>query len=209
MFYRTEDPHGLKHNPFNAIVVPRPIGWISTVDRDGRANLAPYSFFNAVAYTPPQVMFSATGPHMTSPGNKDTLSNIEITGEFVVNMATVAHAEAVNITSAPAPSEIDEFALAGLEKEASTIVSPPRIAGCPVHLECIHTKTVTLPSVDPDAPPHVVFGQVVGIHIADEVIVDGMVRYDLMKPLSRLGYMDFGTIGEVITMQRPGWPIKT
>ena len=109
MFFASGTPHGLRHNPFNAIVVPRPIGWISTVDATGNANLAPYSFFNAVAYTPPQVIFSATGNHATDGGFKDSVANVEATGEFVVNLATWDLREAMNRSAAPAPHGVDEF----------------------------------------------------------------------------------------------------
>src|SRR5687768_16123826 len=118
MFYRPDQPHGLRANPLNAIVVPRPIGWISSQNGAGRANLAPYSFFNAVAYRPPQLMFSATGPHDHG-GLKDSIANIEATGEFVVNLATWELREAVNASSIGAPHGYDEFAHAGLGQAPS------------------------------------------------------------------------------------------
>ena len=121
MFYRAGEPHGLRHNPFNALVVPRPIGWISSVDRAGVVNLAPYSFFNAVAYRPPQIMFAATGPQRGG-AFKDTLANVEATREFVVNMATWELREAMNASAAPAPPDIDEFALAGLTAAPAALV---------------------------------------------------------------------------------------
>ena len=127
MFYLPDQPHGLRSNPLNAIVVPRPIGWISTLDRDGRANLAPFSFFNPVAYRPPQVMFAATGAHEQG-GLKDSVANIEATGEFVVNLATWALREAMNASSIAAPHGYDEFAHAGLAKAPAQLVKPSRVA---------------------------------------------------------------------------------
>ncbi|MBI2587020.1 MAG: flavin reductase family protein, partial [Rhodospirillales bacterium] len=136
MFYRTDGPHGLPHDPFLSCIVPRPIGWVSTVSADGIVNLAPYSFFNGVAVKPPMVMFASSGRQAHGP--KDSLANIEATGEFVCNLATWELRERMNQTSAPVPPEIDEFALAGLETEPSQLVKPPRVKAAPVHLECRH-----------------------------------------------------------------------
>lgn len=206
MFYRTDESHGLPHNPFNAIVVPRPIGWVSTVDADGAVNLAPYSFFNAVAYYPPQVMYASTGNHAQG-GLKDSVSNIKETGEFVMNLATWPLREKVNISSAPAPHGIDEFQLAGLTKAPSRLVAPPRVAESPVNMECRLVEVVELLSDDPDSPNLVTFGHVVAVHIADEVIKDGRVDIDRLQPISRLGYKDYGRVTGVFSMTRPGWPI--
>jgi flavin reductase (DIM6/NTAB) family NADH-FMN oxidoreductase RutF len=205
MFYRPDQPHGLRRNPFNALVVPRPIGWISSVDAEGRVNLAPYSFFNAVAYSPPQVMFAATAPHEHG-GLKDTVANVEATGEFVVNMATWDLREAMNATSAPAPHDVDEFALAGLTPAPAALVKPPRVKESPVHLECRHLRTVKLPSAGAGADNTVVFGEVVGIDIADSVIEDGLVSWDRLQAIGRLGYMDYARVDGAFTMERPGWP---
>ena len=207
MFYRAGQPHGLRHNPFNALVIPRPIGWISSVDGDGNVNLAPYSFFNGVAYTPPQVMFSATGQHEFG-GFKDTVANIESTGEFVVNMATWVLRDAMNMTSAPAPHDVDEFELAGLTPEPAELVKPPRIKQSPVHLECRYTQTVDLLTTKEDQRNTVVFGEVIGIHISDAVIVDGLVSYERLKPIGRLGYMDYVHVTDTFSIKRPGWPVK-
>ena len=207
MFYRPSDGHGLRHNPFNAIVVPRPIAWISSVDAEGRVNLAPFSFFNAVAYVPPQVMFAATGPHREG-GYKDSLRNIRETGEFVANLATWSLREAVNTTSAPAPHGVDEFELAGLTKAPARLVRPPLVAESPVCLECVLVQTVALRSPDPDAPNTAVFGEVVGIHIADDAIVGGRVETPRLEPIARLGYDEYATLGEVFAMTRPGWPVE-
>ena len=130
MFFRSDQPHGLKRHPFNAIVVPRPIGWISSVNPEGRVNLAPYSFFNGVAYIPPQVMFAATGNHDQG-GLKDSVRNVETTGEFVVNLATWSLREQMNMTAIPAPHGVDEFEIAGLTKAPAELVSAPRVAGKP------------------------------------------------------------------------------
>ena len=205
MFYRPSEGHGLRRNPFNAVVVPRPIGWVSSVDRDGRVNLAPFSFFNAVSYVPPQVMFATTEPHREG-GDKDSLRNIRETGEFAVNLATWPLREAVNASSAPAPHGTDEFELAGLTKAPACVVRPPLVAESPVHLECVLVQIVELPSPDPADPNTVVFGEVVGVHIADEVIVDGLVDPLRLDAIARLGYDQYTRVVEVFSMKRPGWP---
>ncbi len=205
MFYRPSEGHGLRRNPFNAVVVPRPIGWVSSVDAEGRVNLAPFSFFNAVSYVPPQVMFATTEPHREG-GDKDSLRNIRETGEFVVNLATWPLREAVNASSAPAPHGIDEFELAGLTRAPARLVRPPLVAESPVHLECVLVQIVELPSPDPADPNTVVFGEVVGVHIADEVIVDGLVDPLRLDAIARLGYDQYTRVSEVFSMTRPGWP---
>jgi flavin reductase (DIM6/NTAB) family NADH-FMN oxidoreductase RutF len=198
MFYETEkNDHGLPHNPFKAIVSPRPIGWISSLDKDGRANLAPYSFFNAVCDTPPIVMFSSSG-------YKDSVANIDATGEFVCNMASLNLKDAMNQTSAAVSHEISEFDLSGLEMAASRLVKAPRVARAVTALECRHLQTLRLKTVEgSDTDNYVVFGQVVGVHIDDAMIVDGMLDVTLFKPLSRLGYKDYAAVTEVFQMGRP------
>jgi len=211
VFYEPRNGHGLPHNPFNSIVVPRPIGWITTLDPDGNVNLAPFSFFNAVAYVPPQVMFATTGPHPNNPssgGHKDTMRNALATGEFVANLATWELREAVNLTSAAAPSGVDELALAGLTTLPSNLVGPPRVAESPVHLECRVTTHVDLPTPAPNDPNTVVFGEVVGIHIADVAIVDGLVDVTRLDPIARLGYRDYVRVTDVFSMIRPDWPLS-
>lgn len=198
MFYdpRTES-HGLAHDPFNALVSPRPIGWISSLSVDGVPNLAPYSFFNAVSSLPPFVMFS-------SAGKKDSQTNIEATGEFVVNMAVAALKDALNTSSSAVPSDVDEFELAGLEKAACTNVSVPRVASAPAALECVLTKVVPLVARDgTKARSEVIFGEVVGIHIADDVIVEGLVDIKRTRPLARLGYLDYAIVDDVFEIPRP------
>jgi flavin reductase (DIM6/NTAB) family NADH-FMN oxidoreductase RutF len=207
VFYRPGDDHGLSGDPFNQLVVPRPIGWISSLDAAGRVNLAPFSFFNAVAYVPPQVMFSTTGPHADG-GVKDSLKNVQETGEFVFNLATWTLREAVNVTSAPAPRDVDELELAGLARAPSRVVAPPRVGESPVHLECTLVDTVELRS--PDRERHVntiVLGEVVGIHIADEAIADGRVDVLRLDPIARLGYDQYTRVVELFAMTRPGWPL--
>jgi flavin reductase (DIM6/NTAB) family NADH-FMN oxidoreductase RutF len=207
VFYEPSDGHGLAQNPFNAIVVPRPIGWISTLDEAGRVNLAPFSFFNAVAYVPPQVMFATTGPHPQGGTYKDSMRNALATGEFVVNLATWPLREAVNVSSAPAPPGVDELTLAGLTAMPSRVVAPPRVAESPVNLECRVTTHVELPTPDPADPNTVVFGEVVGVHIDDGAIVDGRVDVTRLEPIARLGYSDYMRVLETFAMTRPAWPI--
>lgn len=202
MFYETKDPHGLKHNPFKSLIVPRPIGWVSTVDTRGVVNLAPYSFFNGVGSDPPTVMFASEGTH-TDGDFKDSATNARETGEFVCNLVTWELREAMNATSAHVPRSVDEFELAGLTPWPSRLVKPPRVGESPVHLECTHLQTVELPSHDPERPTLVVFGRVVGIHIDDAIISDGMIDMDAFKPIARLGYMDYTTVDNVFTMRRP------
>src|SRR5262245_18540369 len=192
--------HGLSHNPMTALVVPRPIGWISTVSRAGVVNLAPYSFFNVVSGQPPFVMFA-------SKPRKDSQRNAEETGEFVANMATYDLRDAVNASSAefgPAISEPDRI---GLEMAPCREVKPPRVARSPVALECRYCKTVERISADgPRNTSSVVIGEVVGIHIDDAVIVNGHVDVTRMQPLARLGYMDYCAVTELFSIQRPSVP---
>lgn len=208
MFYEPgKTDHGLPKNPFNSLVIPRPIGWITSVDADGLVNLAPYSFFNAVSYRPPTVMFSASrGATSPNDNHKDSQRNIEETGEFVCNLTTWDTREAMNATSAGVGMDVDELALAGLTAEASVTVKPPRVTEVPVHLECKHIKTVELPGETPNDVYCVIFGQVVGIHIRDEFITAaGEVDVGKMRPIARLGYQDYAVVNAdtIFTMQRP------
>ncbi|NKB71744.1 MAG: flavin reductase family protein [Candidatus Latescibacteria bacterium] len=200
MFYRPEEGHTLAHNPFNALVVPRPIGWISTLDEEGRANLAPYSFFNAVAYEPPQVMFAATTDHAYG-GLKDSVQNARQTGEFVVNLATWALRRQMNASAVPAPRDVDEFDYAELAKAPAQLVKPHRVAQSPAQLECLYTRSVELEGESNT----VVFGQVVGVHIDDRFIVDGLVDTLAMEPIGRLGYLDYVKVAESFSLERPQW----
>ncbi|WP_420414700.1 flavin reductase family protein [Roseibium sp.] len=198
MFYETEkNDHGLPHNPFKAIIAPRPIGWISSLDKDGRTNLAPYSFFNCVCDRPPIVMFSSSN-------YKDSAANIDATGEFVCNMASYDLKDEMNLSSAAVPHETSEFDLTGLEMAESNLVKVPRVAKAPTALECKHLQTIRMKGLDgEDTDSWVIFGQVVGVHISDDVIVNGMVDVTRYKPLSRLGYMDYAVVTEVFQMGRP------
>jgi flavin reductase (DIM6/NTAB) family NADH-FMN oxidoreductase RutF len=200
MFYRPEDGHGLPHNPFNAIVAPRPIGWISTRGKDGHENLAPYSFFNAVAYTPPQVMFASTGQKPDREGTKDSVSNLREAGVFCVNIVEYAMREAMNLTSGAYGAEVDEFELAGIEREECRTIACSRVKGAPATLECRVTQIVPLLG----RANYVVFGEVTGVHLREDCLVEG--RFDVLRfqPLARLGYRDFARVTELFTMTRPG-----
>jgi flavin reductase (DIM6/NTAB) family NADH-FMN oxidoreductase RutF len=204
MFFATADgmrPAPLSHNPFNALVMPRPIAWISTVDAHGTANLAPYSYFNAVAAEPPYVMFA---PNAVAPGAmKDTYRNLVAVPEFVVNLVCEADGEAMNATSKAYPHGVDEFEACGLARLPGTLVRPPRVASAKAALECRVYQTVHLPPHG-GRENHVVIGEVVGIHIADDVITpQGLVDERLLAPLARLGYMNYGTLGDIFAMLRP------
>ncbi|MEM8789002.1 MAG: flavin reductase family protein [Pseudomonadota bacterium] len=201
MFYRPgQDDHGLPHNPFKAMVSPRPIGWISTIDERGRPNLAPYSFFNAIADAPPLVMFSNTGTKDDQPYAKDTVANIRATGEFATNIVGLGMRDAMNASSGPLPAGENEFTAAGLEQAPCELIRPPRVAGAPGAFECKLWRIVDLPG-DHNV---MVIGEVVGVHIDDAMLTDG--RFDVMKyqPLSRLGYRDYATVTEVFSLNRPG-----
>lgn len=191
MFYRPEDGHGLSHNPFNAIVAPRPIGWISTRGPLGD-NLAPYSFFNAVAYTPPQVMFASTGV-------KDSLRALRETGVFCVNIVTAALTDAMNATSASAAPGMDEYTLAGLEKAECTTIDCPRVAASPAALECQLMQIIALKGNN----NFMILAEVTGIHIADDALTDGRFDTARLQPLARLGYMDYAVINSTFTLERP------
>ncbi len=204
MFYEIEKGSAESYGTLNAIVVPRPIGWISTLSEEGVPNLAPYSFFNAVAYSPPQVMFAATSRH-SSGGLKDAVLDSQTTGEFVVNVATWELREQMNASSVPAPREVDEFEYAGLTKAGSRLVRCPRVAESPVHLECRHTRSVEMLSNDPDDPNTVVFGEVIGVHVDERVLTDGRIDFLKLKPVGRLGYRDFVEVDSRFSMDRPTW----
>lgn len=203
MFYDTEkNNHGLPFNPFKACIIPRPIAWITSQDKNGILNLAPYSYFNAVSDIPPMIMFATTTKHMDQ-GKKDTLKNIEETKEFVVNIATWNLREAVNLSSGDFDRRVSEIDVAKLELLPSTYVKPPRIKGSPVHLECRYHQTVQLPVIDDKQTNQVVFAQVVGIHIDDSIIVDGKIDVTRFKPIARMGYMEYAMIEDKFCMERP------
>jgi len=192
--------HGLPRNPMLALVVPRPIGWISTVSSAGVVNLAPYSFFNLVSGSPPFVMFS-------SKPRKDSQGNAEETGEFVCNIATYDLREVVNASSTEWGPAVSEPERVGLEMTPCRAVKPPRVARSPVALECKYFKTVELVSSDGTRnASSVIIGEVVGVHIDDALIVNGLVDVTRMQPLARLGYMDFCAVNELFAIQRPAAP---
>ena len=202
MFYEPRQGHGLPHDPFKACVAPRPIGWISTLSASGIANLAPFSYFNAVLDFPPTVMFSASGPHCEGP-LKDTAQNAIETGEFVYNIATWDLREKMNLTSSAVSRGVDEFALAGLEKAPSRIVKPPRVAASPIQLECRTIQVVSLPTNRDGLENRVVFGEVVGVHIDASVLVEGRLDLALVRPIARCGYQDYALVETVFALPRP------
>lgn len=198
MFYIPEnrDP-SLPHDPIKAIVAPRPIGWISTLSKDGIANLAPYSFFNAVGGMPPMLMFA-------SEGFKDSARNAADTGEFVFNYASKSLSEAMNNSSSNAPAGISEFDHYNIEKADSKIITAPRVAEANAAMECKVTSVIETNDVDGNLTGAVIIiGQVVGVHIKDEVIRDGRFDVNLAEPISRLGYMDYGLTCNLHEMLRP------
>jgi flavin reductase (DIM6/NTAB) family NADH-FMN oxidoreductase RutF len=197
MFYdAVKNDHGLALDPFKAVMVPRPIGWLSTVSPEGIANLAPYSFFNAFSESPIYVAFG-------SGGRKDTLRNVEATGEFAFNLATHDLREAMNATSANVPSHVDEFALARLTKSQCQFIKAPRVGESPVCFECKHFQTVPLPSDDGHVHDWMVIGRVIGVHIDDRFIENGRVNTAALQPLARLGYSEYATIDSTWRMRRP------
>jgi flavin reductase (DIM6/NTAB) family NADH-FMN oxidoreductase RutF len=202
--YQPTQGHGLRHDPFNAIVGPRPIGWISSVDAEGRANLAPYSFFNAFNYYPPVIGFSTIGW-------KDTVANVAATGEFCWNLATRALAQPMNLTCAPAPPEIDEFDVAGLTRAPSRLVRAPRVLESPVNFECRLSQLIQLQGADGvKVDTWLVMGEVVAIHIDRTLIEDGVYRTAAPGPILRCGRSgDYVEITEdmMFEMRRPGWPL--
>lgn len=198
MFYDAErNDHGLPHDPFKALISPRPIGWISSLSKDGKVNLAPYSFFNAISSKPNMVMVS-------SEGLKDTIRNIAETGEFVCSLATFDLRMEMNQTSAPLPHGESEFVHAGLTPVPSHKVRPPRVGESPVALECVTVEVRAL--VDRHGRTldrHVAIGEVVGVHIDDGLIVDGRVDITRARPIARLGYKDYAVIDQVFELTRP------
>ena len=191
---------GLKFDPFKALAVPRPIGWIATINADGVPNLAPYSFFNAISDRPPMVMFS-------SGGHKDSLRNILANGEFTCSIANQAMTDAMNLSSAPVAPGVNEFKLAGLDEAPSMLVKPPRVAQAPAAFECRLWKTIDLPVPGGRDPVGytMVIGEVVAVYIDDQYIADGVVDTGRMRTLARLGYMDYAVIGteSMFTLNRP------
>jgi flavin reductase (DIM6/NTAB) family NADH-FMN oxidoreductase RutF len=202
--YEPAQGHGLRHDPFNAIVGPRPIGWISSISAKGEVNLAPYSFFNAFNYVPPLIGFS-------SMGRKDTVINAEATGEFTWNLATRALANQMNLTSTPAPPQIDEFDVADLTRAPSRLIKPPRVLESPVNFECKVSQIIQLQGANGvQADSWLVLGEVVAVHIDKGLIVDGIYQTAMAGPILRAGRAgDYFEISRdtAFEMRRPGWPI--
>lgn len=199
MFYEPDkrDRTVLRYDPFKAILAPRPIGWITSINLKGEVNLAPYSFFNGVNSSPNLVMFA-------SEGRKDSVRFIEETHEFVCNLATWDLREAMNATSAPLEPGVNEMERAGLKAAPSRLVKPPRVALAPCALECRLIRTLSLDDIEGNpAGCHVVFGQVVGVHIDDRFIVDGRLDTAAMKPIARCGYDDYAVVESLFSMLRP------
>ncbi|MGA1804225.1 flavin reductase family protein [Rhizobium sp. HT1-10] len=198
MFYSTDsNRHGLAHDPFKAIVTPRPIGWIGSKGRDGSLNLSPYSFFNAVCDTPKIIMFS-------SQGRKDSARNAEETGAFTANFVSRNLVDKMNASSAAVPYGVDEFALAGLTARMGTLIDAPYVAEAFAVLECRVTEIrnpMTLAGVP--AGNVMVFGEVVGIHIDEAIIRDGRLDMELARPMGRMGYMDYSEASSVFELLRP------
>lgn len=199
MFFQPHerDKNVLRHDPFKALIAPRPIGWVSTMNRQGEVNLAPYSFFNAFSTEPPLVGFCSEGP-------KDSVTFARETGEFVWNMANWDLREHMNATSAPLPRGASEFVHAGLETAPSQMVRPPRVAASPAAMECRVCDIYQLRDASGEATPRfLTIGEVVMIHIDDRYVRDGMIQVVEMKPLARCGYQDFTVLDSVFAMKRP------
>lgn len=191
MFYRPSEGHGLPHNPFNAIVSPRPIGWIATRGPLGD-NLAPYSFFNAVAYVPPQVIFSSTGV-------KDSLTNLRATRVFSASIVEEAMLDAMSETSAGFPPGTDEFAACNVPKAECTTIPCPRVAGAPATLECQVTEIVELRGTG----NFLVVAEVTGVHLRDDCLIDGRFDITTFHPVARLGYRDYTIVRDAFEKKRP------
>ncbi|MCH2077731.1 MAG: flavin reductase family protein [Rhodobacteraceae bacterium] len=199
MFYRPENGHGLPHNPFNAIVTPRPIGWISSRGSMGD-NLAPYSFFNAVAYVPPQVMFASTSAKDDRGDTKDSVANLRETGVFCVNVVAYEARDVMNASAGALAAGEDEFAISGAAKAECETIDCPRVADAPASLECRVTRIVRLEG----EANFVTFGEVTGIHLRDDCMKDGIFDVTSFEPLARLGYRDYLRVGELFSLKRPG-----
>jgi len=202
MFYEPDkNDHGLPYAPYKSCMVPRPIGWISTVSRQGRINLAPYSQFNNLGYEPGYLMFSGGG-QFPDGGRKDSVINAEETGCFVYNMASYALREAVHNTAQITDPEVDEMKAVGLTAAPSRMVKAPRVAESPISIECTYYTTLVLPGNDWRSTHHVVIGRVVGVHIQDEYIgADGKVDILKIRPLARLGYTDYTSVESILSME--------
>ncbi len=197
MFYdAVKNQHGFEYDPFKAIVAPRPIAWVSTRSASGAANLAPYSFFNAFAQEPHYVAIG-------SGGYKDTLTNIEASKEFAINLVSHELCEQMNASSASVGPSVDEFELAGLKKTSCNFIDAPRVGEAPATLECRHFQTVALPDDHGRATDFLVIGRVIGIHIDDRFIANGRVDTAAMQLIARLGYSEYATVDRAWRLRRP------
>ena len=201
MFYEPEkNNHGLKRPPFKSCVVPRPIGWLSTISEDGIPNLAPYSQFTNLTFEPPYVLVSINQGHLQN--RKDTTVNIENTGEFVYNMATYELRDKLNITACEFAPEVDEFEKAGLTKAPSVLVKPFRVAESPIQFECKYVQTIRLPGEGRVGTADIIIGKVIGVHVKDEFIMDdGKIDILKIRPLARLGYSDYTSVESAFTLE--------
>ncbi len=197
IYSATRDDLGFAHDPFKAIVAPRPIGWITALSAEGAVNLSPYSFFNAISSRPNMVMFS-------SENKKDAVSFIEESGEFTCSLVSGALMQQMNLTSAPLPRGQSEYPHAGLAMAASRFVKPPRVAGTPAALECKAVSIQQLRDIDGnDVPRWMVIGQVVGIFIDDDFVKDGRFDTAGANPIARCGYSDYAEVTSLFSLQRP------
>ena len=203
MFYQPKKGYPLSIDPYKSLIFPRPIGWISTISKKGISNLAPYSYFNAVADDPPQVMFSS-GASISSNSYKDSLTNIFSTKEFVVNFATSKIRNQMNLSSVDAPADVDEFTFTKLKKRKSKLVRVPSVADSPVNLECKLLKTLKLKS---NSKKHgiVIIGEVIGIFINNKFINKGRVDSTAMRYVARMGYSEYTIVSSKFRMKRPKW----
>lgn len=204
MYYDPEiGDHGLPHNPYKSCVIPRPIGWISTVSPEGIHNLAPFSQFQSINFDPPYVIFSAN--QNTKGRKKDTVTNIEQVAEFGYNMVTWDLREKMNITAMEVPPEVDEFVLAGLTKQKSIKIRPCLVKESPIKFECVLHEIIRLPGRGSMGTIDLVIGRVVMVHIEDEIIgPDGKIDVIKLKPLARLGYFDYTVVESIFEMPIPG-----
>ena len=202
MFYETKDgPHGLAEDPLNTCIAPRPIAWISTASGAGIVNLAPYSCFTRIAVSPPMLVFGsscrATG------GDKDTITNCKETGEFVVNVVNWDLRDEMSRTSVSAPPDVDEMEMVGLEGVPSRLVKPPRVGASPVNLECVVHEIFDLPNDDPDGTNAMVVGRIVGVHISDDILTEGLVDPTKLRPIAQFGGEVYVRAESVFTLKRP------
>jgi len=204
MFYETKKKnHGLKYDPFKSCIIPRPIAWITTISNNGEDNCAPYSFFNGVASDPPMVMFANNGPAIIKEGPKDTFSNIKDNSEFVINISTYNNKDKMNETCFPLAKGESEIDLAKLETRESKIVKPKILSESPINMECKLHQIIDLPVNNKNEYNGIIIGQVLGIHIQDDYILNGIIDVKKLKPLARLGYMDYSIVDSFFQMNRP------